>query len=851
MKNLRRFLLKAVFTGLCICIINGLSAQDKVKSFKDYFAAYNEFSRAYTQEKVYLHFDNTSYFIGENIWFKAYVLYAENHAYSQMSKTLYVELLDSKGAVLISQKLKIENGQCSSGLLLSHDWQADFYEVRAYTRCMLNFGEDVVFSRVFPVMDAISHNKKTGELNPPAMTFSKSDLPIKRIEAAPRAGLSLDFYPEGGHLIEGLPCLVAFKAIGKKGEDAVVSGNLYNSRDEVVALLSSLHQGMGYMEFTPERGQQYLAKVWYEGKEYTFRLPLAKAQAYNLKVNNLPADYLSITVNGKPDQEVDSIGLSLSCRGRIYAQAVLSAQTEQVFQFPKHSMPSGVQQITLLNRQGEILAERLVFVKNPLYDPLEYSISVKQIQETLSAFRPIHLDVQVEYHPDARNSEQPMAHFETPLVVSVRDASENLKNAPLVDAYSQLLLASELKGYIRNPSWYFQKDDLRRRKALDLLMLVQGWKRYDWALVTGDKVFEVKHPIEEGILLQGQIISQILKKPKNDITVTVWMTSDSTAYYGNCLTDSSGAFNFLFDFLDTWQLSLQIKDGEKRKNHRIVLDRLFSPTPKAYDSYENASPRYERLRFSEIASGPLLSLIDSSKISVLPGEILLPQAEIKRKAGNRIDGDEISIIYSVEQELDVIRDKAENEYADIPIFLTQVNPNFWLSERYNKNSDSMKEMLFYKSKEVVFILEDLYTISIGSEEMPYVDEVEKIAIVESVVPKLQYESIEAVATMKDRVYVYLFRYKDRRRNIDPLGIRKTTLQGYSRVKKFFHPTYDQILMSDPEDHRRTLYWNPELKTDSTGKAKLRFYNDATCKKIIVDAMLITAEGKIGLIKPED
>ena len=845
---------RILFSGVLFCFSVLFSIQSSEKGFKDFFSSYNHFSQAYTQEKVYLHFDNNSYFIGETIWFKAYVLLAENHHYSTMSKTLYVELLNSRGDVLITQKLKIENGQCSSGIFLPNEWYADYYEVRAYTRCMLNFGEGVVFSRVFPVMDAIGYDKKTGEPKPPAMTFSKSDLPIKRVDLKPQGNLSLDFFPEGGHLIEGMPSVVAFKAIGKQGEDALISGNLYNSRKEVVTFFSSMHQGMGYLEFTPEPGQQYKAKVLYDDREYEFSLPAALPAGYALRVSNQNPAYLTVHIAAKSGEKNDSIGLAVTCRGKIYARAVILPQPEQILQIPIQALPSGVQQITLFNRKGEILAERLAFVRNPFYDPLQYNISIKQLNENPDIFRPVRLEVEVE---TARNSRLTDSNTVktlpagTSLVLSVRDAAENLKNAPLSNIYSDLLLSSELKGYIHNPAWYFEKEDLRRSKALDLLMLVQGWRRYDWEIMAGSKPFEAKHPIEEGIVLQGEIISQLLKKPRKDIRVTIWMTSDSSAYYGNCLTDSAGTFNFLFDFVDTWKLSLQITDGEKRKNHRIVLDRLFSPAPKSFAYYEREAPVYERLRFpKKTVAGRLPSVIDSSKITVLPGEVLLPQAEIKRRRSEQLTTGEASVIYAVEREVDVIRDRAENEYSSIPIFLTQINPYFWLGQKYSSSSDSMEDVMQYKGKDVVFVLEDLYTIGMNSEEMPYVDEVENIAIVESNTPNLFYESPEAVATMKSRVYVHLYRYKDRRRNIDPLGIRKTTLQGYSRVKEFFHPKYDRVLMSDPQDHRRTLYWNPSLTTDSTGKAQVLFYNNASCRKMSFDAVLLTEDGKMGLLKAE-
>ena len=115
-----------------------------------YFQDINAFNEMYPQEKVYLHFDNTAYFLEETIWFKAYVMAANAQRQSQLSKVLYVELLSPEGAVLETKKYPIVNGGCHGEFHLDSLYLSGYYEVRAYTRYMLNFGDDAVFSRVFP-----------------------------------------------------------------------------------------------------------------------------------------------------------------------------------------------------------------------------------------------------------------------------------------------------------------------------------------------------------------------------------------------------------------------------------------------------------------------------------------------------------------------------------------------------------------------------------------------------------------------------------------------------------------------------------------------------------------------------
>ncbi|HET7733641.1 MAG TPA: hypothetical protein VFK73_07365, partial [Paludibacter sp.] len=133
-------------------IIPTLQAQDnaslqKIKLFPQQFAA---FTANFPQEKVYLHIDNTAYYMGENIWFKAYLVRADQNSLSLISKILYVELISPEGYVIDTKKLKVENGQCHGNFNLVASNFAGFYEIRAYTSYMLNFGEKNYFSRVFP-----------------------------------------------------------------------------------------------------------------------------------------------------------------------------------------------------------------------------------------------------------------------------------------------------------------------------------------------------------------------------------------------------------------------------------------------------------------------------------------------------------------------------------------------------------------------------------------------------------------------------------------------------------------------------------------------------------------------------
>ncbi len=66
--------------------------------------------------------------------------------------------------------------------------------------------------------------------------------------------------------------------------------------------------------------------------------------------------------------------------------------------------------------------------------------------------------------------------------------------------------------------------------------------------------------------------------------------------------------------------------------------------------------------------------------------------------------------------------------------------------------------------------------------------------------------------------------------------------GYSLPLEFYSPQYTDESMKDISDYRTTLYWNPKVMTDSTGKAKVRFYASDVSKRYLVTIEGISDNG---------
>lgn len=246
------------------------------------------FNYLYPQEKVYLHFDNSGYFGGETIWFKAYVVNSTTNKYTDLSKVLYVELLSPEGRILDTQKLKIEDGQCNGQFLLTKIIHAGFYEIRAYTRMMLNWDSELIYSRVFPVFNAPQKEEADMYKSPKMSRLPYSQrLPNQRIKASHLEDINLSFFPEGGSLIEGITSTVSFKANDKQGNALDVSGTIYNKQKEAITAFDTYYNGMGKFDFTPVKGEKYKAEIILNEKTYSFDLPSALSLGVVLSMNTM------------------------------------------------------------------------------------------------------------------------------------------------------------------------------------------------------------------------------------------------------------------------------------------------------------------------------------------------------------------------------------------------------------------------------------------------------------------------------------------------------------------------------------------------------------------------------------
>ena len=490
---------------------------------------FDRFAQGFPQERVYLHFDNTSYYKGEHIWYKAYVVRDDNLHHTNLSRILYVELLNPIGYPVETQKLLIENGQAHGSFELKDTLNAGFYEVRAYTTWMLNFttgdshgwhrlytqsakrrygerfqrylqGNAGIFSRVFPIYERVDSGRYAVRRMP------RQSKATATMVTPDKDKLYIDFYPEGGNMVRDVPTRVAFQAHNTEGRTLNVAGALIR-RGDSIGYFKSEYAGRGVFSVTPDSldaedlVENLQLKLTYQGKNYKFNLPKAKKRGYSLNVYSNEKQLRTIVARNAQTKG-QLLGLNVTSRGQTlyYDMLDLRQKPQTSVVLDKKILQTGVNIVTLFTEEGRVLAQRQVFVNNHDRDGWRLQdVSGDDKPIEAEPYRQVTLDYQLV---DAAGKPVRASHD---FSIAVTDGDSRETTYDDATALSYLLLGSEVKGFIPHPAYYFEADDAEHNGALDLLLMVQGWTRYDYEQMMGDEPFEPMLPVERGLNFSGRL----------------------------------------------------------------------------------------------------------------------------------------------------------------------------------------------------------------------------------------------------------------------------------------------------------------------------------------------------------
>lgn len=810
----------------------------------------HQFNNIFPQEKVYLEFDNTAYFQGETIWFKAFVTHATTLQRAP-SKVLYVDFLAPTGHLITQQKLKIVAGQCDGAIPLMDastaqarekrgilEYPSGFYEIRAYTQNMLDFSREAIFSRVIPVYTKPKH---VGQFEESHVLVDQNNPLVKDIrEESDDKTHKIDvaFYPEGGDLIEGLPGNIAFKATGKDG--LALEGTLMVSNDGDP--IQTVHDGMGSFRIVP-KGSESVRFITADGQSSRFSLPKAIKSGYSMMTVPVSDSIMEVSIYRTADRAGEQTALAVTCRGDLVHFQEIESSDSTKLAIDCSGWPLGVCRMTLYDKKGMILSSRSLFHNNEKFR----SPTISLVTDSLSR-QPFSKEIL-----NLKLTDKDGNPIRDRFCLSVRDVSD-YGTGMTENLQSNLLLSSDLRGYIHDPAWYLESNDAHHREALNLLTLIQGWERYEWQYMTGQKFFAEKHRIEDSLTMNGWVLSYSKRKPVKDVDVyaSVIPTDDKTTFESfQYHTDTTGYFGFdLSDFYGKAKMTISLmthrRNGKTKfeTSTRIKFERSDMPESRSFLRQEMDLTQNKRKfagKSKDDNQDDGLPLVIREDLGIVLDEVDVTE---KRQF---VDYDTFTS-WDAEKESEMELDMGEyttdvmGYFLEKGIVFTTYEPYFYVHDQQKvldkKPFDSAMAIDMIDVKSIIVYDDGMYpryfvdfTPLLKEYHRKHLD-TDWFVWVDTCWQK--YRLVDILIKNERELLPY--------QDIRNLSRRTTTITGFSKPVEFYGPQYPEGAVYGDVDPRRTLYWNANVITDKDGNARVEFYNNSFSTRYTISGAGITASG---------
>lgn len=832
-------------------------------------------------EKVYVHFDKPYYSVADTIWFKAYLTMEQNLP-SQLSKIVYLDVINSRDSLITTIKLPVTNSSAYGNIPLTPGtYQQGNYYIKAYTLWMLNFGEEYFFSKTIPLGEAIdkqlitNFNYKTTETDKSQtidaqiqfknsdnviqagktvnwkvlsnydivakgkgttdqngivrikidprknekivngeliadVSFNDKDFISKSFKIKPASSTAYDvqFFPEGGEVIEGLASRVAFKAINGKGAGIDVKGSVVDNSGTKITDFNSTHLGMGSLYMNAEPGKSYKANISFaDGTTKTFDLPKAIASGIVAQVNNTDSLSFNLKIIANDPYYTTNKSKTLfivaSHDGIIYYAAKTRLNTQvTAAKIPKDKFPAGIVQITLFSETGEPISERLAFN----YQPNALKLSLKS---DLLNYKPRQ---KVKLAVAAKNSS---GLAEGNFSISVTDEQKVPVNENSeITIVSSLLLTSELKGYVEQPNYYFNKTTEKKLADLDVLMLAQGFRRFAYKNILSAQFPPVSFLPEQDMRFTGTLRDRTgMPVRKGGLRLTVPGTTTSA----ETISSPSGIFAFTnLNIQDSLEVVINAKYSANGSNLMIILD----PQPAPQLSRNIYSP--DEVVNIDSAMAPYLnnSKRQYSYLRTLK-EVKIESA--KPKKPSHADYPALSGLSSIMSTvIDGERFAGCNILAlclqTMATGLTFYENAFYVTRDYNAGSRVPVQIFLNGMPVDYFALSSVNTAEVESVEVFTKDEL-------GTVNRLYNTNGVLVVNLKKAPKGTKISMDEFKKMIPQPNVLKFSPKGFSKQREFYAPKYiNPAATYNFNDLRSTIYWNPKVVTDATGGLPLEYYN---------------------------
>ncbi len=802
---------KIVFVFIPICVTIFFTFQAKSQNIEN---SINLMGTNFPQEKIHIHFDKESYLPGETIWFKAYLF--EENLPSERSTNFYAAIYDETGMLVEKFTGPLLGSTTDGHFTIPDTLKSSQLICRAYTSWMMNFDSSVRFTRAIKIIG------------------NGSDI----VQSESNRKTSFQFFPEGGNLIEGVVNTIAFKSNYNNGLPFQVDGVIKKQETgEVVVPLKVVHDGMGKFDLEIVPGEKYYAE-WTDNsgaKQQTW-LPEAKQKGLALKISAQKNKLFFNLVNKTGN---DSLHVLMYMYQKVFYKTNIAVDPSSAFTgtIPLNELPSGTVQITVFDAGWQPVAERIAFINNNNYS-INATVIPKEINTKERSKNLLEI-IMADTIPANLSLSITDAAFDN-------DVAEN-------SIVSDFLLKGDLKGYIHNPAYYFTSNtDPALRAALDLVLLTNGWRRYNFEDLKVQKMPVVQFENDNYLNLYGQISEDAFAKLEREEQVNLIIkTIDSTNIFYSVIPEKNGLV----------------------KQQGVI----FYDSASVYFSFNKSKPLNKQMTFSNanflLRQSPV---IDDYRNYLWPGKSKMIEAKTASLYKYYAANDGVKL-FNEEKTLGtvVVKTGGNRNWRNDPLvklderyasgMFTGGANNFSIDVLHDEKAWTKLDVFNYIRSAVPGLVVGSFNAT-GGRSLTYQGATVNVYIDEQEMTTSDIEvlSLEDIAYIKliPRYFgrgpdaggagyapaISIYRKKgddmiDRRPKVTDLN--QVKVAGYSPLKEFYSPDYSKSNTTTGTDARTTLLWLPYILTEANRqKVPITFYNNDFTKKMRIVLEGINEDGKI-------
>lgn len=849
---------------------------------------------SYDKEKVYIHTNHVFFSPGATVFFKLYLVKGVDNKPSRISNIVYAEIIGPSGALLEKQTYQVENGYCEGSYSLGAQAAGGIYKIKAYTSWMQNEKDSTLFTRTFTVQSIIAPRvlmkldfDKKGygpgdEVIADYSMRSLDDAPIRNYsgeftvsldgeaqkngsfttDAGGKARVSftlpqnlhttdgllnitvnydshtesiarsipitlnkidLQFLPEGGSLVTGLKTNIAFKAINEFGKPVDVKGVIRDNNDQIVASFDSYKFGMGVFPFIPQSGRIYTATITSPAninEQYT--LPAVAPDGVVMNISKTEGT-VRISCSATSETAVHLVGRTKGVS--YYSQDLRLKKGTNDITVREDIFPAGIAQFTLYTSEKRPLAERLVFLN-----------SDRELHVTLSTNKQLYLPREKVHMTITTRDEHGQPVPSNFSLTVVDDKLWTLADDRQDNILSWLLMSSELRGPIEEPPFYFKKDEPKAPSALDLVMLTNGYRYFDFI----DDVIrnrELKFSPDEGNVVSG-VVTNDRDQPLQATTFLIDNTTNGKAW--KLQTGTDGLFYFP-NLMTGGEYMLIARPAHGPDPVKIRLQQMGI----GHNPYRGAA--IKQLRIDDqfgVTLKPAEKAPGDKARSVSPASPQSKQVNLAVNLNNRSAAlNEVVVVgYGIALKRDVTASVTTINGAE----LRAIPPGGVLQALQGKVAGLYITPTANPGETPLIHLRGAKTVTMNDEPLIVVDGIpqEKYDL-----RNINVNDIESITVLKDAGAIALYgaraangviliqskalrneklRFDVTRHSPYTSQLFKLNGPAYAVARHFYAPQYSSTVTDERNDYRETIYWNPVVQTDRDGRATVEFYNsDAT------------------------